>query len=71
LSKFSLNTGAIYLIEQVLDRLNSTQLGQIEQALKAQPSEEGTERALERLRLNRELGEIKHLLKATREALTY
>jgi hypothetical protein len=32
LSQFALNTGAIDLIEQVLERLNSTQLGQIEQA---------------------------------------
>jgi hypothetical protein len=57
---------AIKLAEQVSESLNSTQLGQTKQALLAQLSEEGAELRLERLRLNRELAETKHLPKDTR-----
>jgi hypothetical protein len=67
LKQVALNAGAIDLLEQALEGLNSTQLRLIEQALNAQPSEEGAELILERL--NRVLAETKHLLEDTRESL--
>jgi hypothetical protein len=51
LSQAALSAGAIDLAEQVSERLNSTQLGQMNQALKTHPREEEVELRLERLRL--------------------
>jgi hypothetical protein len=51
LSQAALSAGAIDLAEQVSERLNSTLLGQMNQALKTQPREEEVELRLERLRL--------------------
>jgi hypothetical protein len=51
LSQATLSAGAIDLAEQVSERLNSTQLSQMNQALKTQPREEEVELRLERLRL--------------------
>jgi hypothetical protein len=50
LSKAALSAGAIDLAEQVSERLSSTQLSQINQALKAQPREKEVELRLKRLR---------------------
>jgi hypothetical protein len=51
LSQAALSAGTIDLAEQVSDRLNSTQLAQMNQALKTQPREEEVELRLKRLRL--------------------
>jgi hypothetical protein len=51
LSQAALSAGVIDLAEQVSERLNSTQLSQMNQALKTQPREEEVELRLERLRL--------------------
>jgi hypothetical protein len=51
LSQIALSTGAIDMAEQVSEKLNSTQLGQMNQALQTQPREEEVELRLERLRL--------------------
>jgi hypothetical protein len=51
LSQTTLSAGAIDLAEQVSERLNSTQLGQINQALKTHSREEDVELRLEKLRL--------------------
>jgi hypothetical protein len=51
LSQDALSAGAIDLAEQVSEKLSSTQLSQMNQALKTQPREEEVELRLERLRL--------------------
>jgi hypothetical protein len=51
LSQAALSSGAIDLAEQALERLNSTKLSQINQALETQPREEEVELRLKRLRL--------------------
>jgi hypothetical protein len=51
LSQTTLSAGAVDLAEQVSERLNSTQLSQINQALKTHPREEEVELRPERLRL--------------------
>jgi hypothetical protein len=51
LSQTTLSAGAIDLAEQVSERLNSTQLSQMNQALKTHQREEKVELRLERLRL--------------------
>jgi hypothetical protein len=51
LSQAALSAGTIDLAEQVSERLNSTQLSQMNQALETQPREEEVELRLKRLRL--------------------